>query len=136
MGQTIQNLKDGSGEDYFNEALFSAIEKSDSAKRSKMYGKLLVLSAKDEKVKASFWEILNVLQTLLMSDLENIPSLIKHNEIEFGSGGAASNARQWGIGHSQERRFRAVGIFVDEMSMQGEPRDAFDFCKAVLKCVE
>jgi len=131
MGQAIQNLKDETGEDYFNEALFSAIEKSDSAKRSKMYGRLLVLSAKDPEAKSRFWEILNVLQTLMISDLEHVTLLVHYNENAIGGVGGGTLDRTK-ISRSRERRYRAAGIFVDDMEQQQD--EELNLSRLVLMC--
>ena len=134
LGQTVNNLKDEFGEDYFNEALFNAIEKSDSTIRTRMIGRLLTLSSKDEKAKSNFWEILEVLKTLFMADLENVSILAEYNESAFqsskGGGGGVFNPK---ISPSSERRYRAAGIYVDDM--QGEQKEVYELCKLVILCV-
>ena len=137
LGQAIQNLKDENGENYFNEALFSAIENSDSVKRTKMYGRLLALSAQDPKAKLRFWEVLYVLQTLMISDLELISGLHVNNKIAHASLTSQPRPEHLeisSISRPRERRYRAAGIFVDDM--EGQQDEEFVLCKLVLDCVE
>ena len=80
LGQTVDNLRREHGEDYFNEALFNAIEKSDSVLRSNMVATLLKLCCSETIHADYFWRILYPIQNLLISDLKKLSTAIEIQE--------------------------------------------------------
>ena len=132
LGQTIQNLKNDVGEDYFNEALFSAIEKSDSVKRTKMYSRLLVLSATNPDAKFRFWEVLNVLQRLLITDFEKVSNAVSYNDSAIKN--KRANLSGFDISPYELRRFNSVGLLTDTL-ITAESHENLILSQLVLACV-
>ena len=115
LAQVYSNFRKEHGGNYFDEALFNVIEKSDSVVRTKMISRLIILCSIGEIPEEHFWEVLQVLQSLIMSDLEKLPRLLivqrsSDDAVKKGFVDPEGARELDSIRNSVYQRFEAVGL--------------------------
>jgi len=66
---TLTNLKEEHGDEYFDEALFHAIQNSDSKMRARYIGNLLSSATQNTQICNLYYDFLAIIQTLTMKDI-------------------------------------------------------------------
>lgn len=72
LQQTLKNLNDKHGEEYFSEAMFHVIQSSDSRLRTRLVGSLVSGAVTSDDIRDSFFEFLHIVQNLTIEDLKKL----------------------------------------------------------------
>ena len=157
--QTLENLRREHGQEYFDEALFSSIDKSDSSLRASYLGSLLGIVSSRKIPLNHFWPVKRVLEEALMSDLMFVPELLQmermrsakndhtfreHPELAGLNEDEAdekANDIYWSIRDRMTReravRFQALGLMLYDSVDEGHESEVFaEIAKSVLLCVD
>jgi len=72
IGQSVKNIVNEVGEEYFQEALFHSVSNADSKERSVMLAHLIVRAGRDETIRENFWIYVDLINRIIMTDLKAI----------------------------------------------------------------
>ena len=78
LAQALENLRQEFGKEYFDEQLFSQIDKADSTKRVAYLARLLNLVASGAIPMGQYWTVSKILNDALMQDLSFFPKLVEY----------------------------------------------------------